>query len=58
MDEVVRPTGVSKESGYLYYLGKDGNGKKVFLGMVKKKLAEFLNVDNGALFYKDSFLIL
>jgi hypothetical protein len=25
MGEVVRSTGVSKESGYLYYLGKDGN---------------------------------
>ena len=25
MAEVVRTTGVSKESGYLYYLGKDGN---------------------------------
>ena len=25
MAEVVRNTGVSKEKGYLYYLGKDGN---------------------------------
>ena len=25
MSEVVKNTGVSKESGYLYYLGKDGN---------------------------------
>ena len=25
MAEVVKNTGVSKESGYLYYLGKDGN---------------------------------
>ena len=25
MAEVVKSTGVSKESGYLYYLGKDGN---------------------------------
>ena len=25
MGEVVRSTGVSKESGYLYSLGKDGN---------------------------------
>ena len=25
MGEVVKSTGVSKESGYLYYLGKDGN---------------------------------
>ncbi len=25
MAEVVKTTGVSKESGYLYYLGKDGN---------------------------------
>ena len=25
MAEVVSRTGVSKESGYLYYLGKDGN---------------------------------
>ena len=25
MGEVVANTGVSKESGYLYYLGKDGN---------------------------------
>ena len=25
MSEVVKQTGVSKESGYLYYLGKDGN---------------------------------
>ena len=25
MSEVVKHTGVSKESGYLYYLGKDGN---------------------------------
>ncbi|MEE2876433.1 MAG: hypothetical protein VX822_01440 [Candidatus Neomarinimicrobiota bacterium] len=25
MAEVVSKTGVSKESGYLYYLGKDGN---------------------------------
>ena len=25
MAEVVANTGVSKESGYLYYLGKDGN---------------------------------
>jgi len=25
MAEVVTRTGVSKESGYLYYLGKDGN---------------------------------
>ncbi|MBH30983.1 MAG: hypothetical protein CMG71_03210 [Candidatus Marinimicrobia bacterium] len=25
MSEVVSRTGVSKESGYLYYLGKDGN---------------------------------
>ena len=26
MAETVKSTGVSKESGYLYYLGKDGNG--------------------------------
>ena len=26
MAEVVANTGVSKESGYLYYLGKNGNG--------------------------------
>ena len=25
MAEVVKSVGVSKESGYLYYLGKDGN---------------------------------
>ena len=25
MAEVVKETGVTKESGYLYYLGKDGN---------------------------------
>ena len=25
MAEVVKTTGISKESGYLYYLGKDGN---------------------------------
>jgi len=25
MAEVVKETGVSKEKGYLYYLGKDGN---------------------------------
>ena len=25
MAETVKSTGVSKESGYLYYLGKDGN---------------------------------
>ena len=25
MAEKVKTTGVSKESGYLYYLGKDGN---------------------------------
>ena len=25
MAEVVKSTGVSKEKGYLYYLGKDGN---------------------------------
>ena len=25
MAEVVKNTGVSKEKGYLYYLGKDGN---------------------------------
>ena len=25
MDEVVKQTGISKEKGYLYYLGKDGN---------------------------------
>jgi 20S proteasome alpha/beta subunit len=25
MAEVVKSTGVRKESGYLYYLGKDGN---------------------------------
>ena len=25
MAEVVSSTGVSKEKGYLYYLGKDGN---------------------------------
>jgi len=25
MAEVVKNTGASKESGYLYYLGKDGN---------------------------------
>ncbi len=25
MAEVVKQTGVSKEKGYLYYLGKDGN---------------------------------
>ncbi|NQU26939.1 MAG: hypothetical protein HQ528_01480 [Candidatus Marinimicrobia bacterium] len=25
MAEVVKQTGISKEKGYLYYLGKDGN---------------------------------
>ena len=37
MAEVVAPTGVSKDKGYLYYLGKDGNVWRTKMALGGKK---------------------
>ena len=40
MAEVVANTGVSKDSGYLYYLGKDGNVWRTKMARGGKRLVE------------------